>query len=189
MHGPINVKSPNNTSKWQIGFNSAFKGLSSVLRTLLCIRSLELKERLLQWALHCTSSATVNEPGIPVCTMTILWARESSNSGSVPGETKHFSLFHSASRLASVPTSLSLRQYRLFFHVNKTVDKCSQIFTYIYHEVYERLATSTSFSLLWHCGKTWAMASSFLRFLDHTRRVTTVGLLWMSDQLVAETSI
>jgi hypothetical protein len=27
MHGPINVKSPNNMSKWQMGFNSAFKGL------------------------------------------------------------------------------------------------------------------------------------------------------------------
>jgi hypothetical protein len=27
MHGPINVKSPNNTTKWQMGFNSAFKGL------------------------------------------------------------------------------------------------------------------------------------------------------------------
>jgi hypothetical protein len=27
MHGPINVKSPNNTSKWRMGFNSAFKGL------------------------------------------------------------------------------------------------------------------------------------------------------------------
>jgi hypothetical protein len=27
MRGPINVKSPNNTSKWQMGFNSAFKGL------------------------------------------------------------------------------------------------------------------------------------------------------------------
>jgi hypothetical protein len=27
MHGPMNVKSPNNTSKWQIGCNSAFKGL------------------------------------------------------------------------------------------------------------------------------------------------------------------
>jgi hypothetical protein len=26
-HGPINVKSPNNTSKWQMGFISAFKGL------------------------------------------------------------------------------------------------------------------------------------------------------------------
>jgi hypothetical protein len=28
MHGPMNVKSPNNTSKWQMGFNSAFKGLN-----------------------------------------------------------------------------------------------------------------------------------------------------------------
>jgi hypothetical protein len=27
MQVPINVKSPNNISKWQMGFNSAFKGL------------------------------------------------------------------------------------------------------------------------------------------------------------------
>jgi hypothetical protein len=27
MHGPIKVKSPNNSSKWQMGFNSAFNGL------------------------------------------------------------------------------------------------------------------------------------------------------------------
>jgi hypothetical protein len=27
MDEPINVKSPNNTSTWQMGFNSAFKGL------------------------------------------------------------------------------------------------------------------------------------------------------------------
>jgi hypothetical protein len=27
MHVPINVKSPNNISKWQMGFNSVFKGL------------------------------------------------------------------------------------------------------------------------------------------------------------------
>jgi hypothetical protein len=27
MHGPINVKSPNNNSEWQMEFNSAFKGL------------------------------------------------------------------------------------------------------------------------------------------------------------------
>jgi hypothetical protein len=27
MHGTINVKSPNNISKWQMGFNSAFIGL------------------------------------------------------------------------------------------------------------------------------------------------------------------
>jgi hypothetical protein len=28
MHGRINVKSSNNISKWQMGFNSAFKGLN-----------------------------------------------------------------------------------------------------------------------------------------------------------------
>jgi hypothetical protein len=28
MHVPIKVKSPNNISKWQMGFNSAFKGLN-----------------------------------------------------------------------------------------------------------------------------------------------------------------
>jgi hypothetical protein len=28
MHLPINVKSPNNISKWQMAFNSAFKGLN-----------------------------------------------------------------------------------------------------------------------------------------------------------------
>jgi hypothetical protein len=27
MHGPIKVKFPNNISEWQMGFNSAFKGL------------------------------------------------------------------------------------------------------------------------------------------------------------------
>jgi hypothetical protein len=36
MHGPINVKSPNNISRWQMGFNSAFKGLKGpeILTTL-----------------------------------------------------------------------------------------------------------------------------------------------------------
>jgi hypothetical protein len=28
MHGPVNVKSPNNTSKWHMGLNSTFKGLN-----------------------------------------------------------------------------------------------------------------------------------------------------------------
>jgi hypothetical protein len=28
MHGPINIKSPNNTSKWQMGLNLAFKELN-----------------------------------------------------------------------------------------------------------------------------------------------------------------
>jgi hypothetical protein len=38
------------------------------------------------------------------------------------------------------------------------------------------------------CGQMWAMASSFLRFLDHTKRRTTVGRTpWTSDQLVIKT--
>jgi hypothetical protein len=30
MHGHINIKSLNNTSKWHMGFNSAFKGLIGI---------------------------------------------------------------------------------------------------------------------------------------------------------------
>ena len=45
------------------------------------------------------------------------------------------------------------------------------------------------FSPLWRYGPTRAMAFSFLRFLDHTHNDApqSVGLLWKSDQLVAET--
>jgi hypothetical protein len=35
MHVPINVKSPNNISEWQMGFNSAFKGLTEEHRLRL----------------------------------------------------------------------------------------------------------------------------------------------------------
>jgi hypothetical protein len=37
------------------------------------------------------------------------------------------------------------------------------------------LSLSLSLSLLWRCDPTRAMASSFLRFLDHTQRRTTFG--------------
>jgi hypothetical protein len=37
MHVPINVKSPNNISKWQMGFNSAFKGLIYVYSMSVCV--------------------------------------------------------------------------------------------------------------------------------------------------------
>jgi hypothetical protein len=39
MHGPVNVKSPNNTSKWQMGFNSAFKGLSQLSRFIFGVKN------------------------------------------------------------------------------------------------------------------------------------------------------
>jgi hypothetical protein len=35
MQVPIKVKSPNNIGKWQMGFNSAFKGLT-VRKTSVC---------------------------------------------------------------------------------------------------------------------------------------------------------
>jgi hypothetical protein len=34
MHGPINVKSRNKISKWQMEFNSAFKGLNPICHLL-----------------------------------------------------------------------------------------------------------------------------------------------------------
>ena len=39
MHGTINVKSPNNISEWQMGFNSAFKGLSVETNTSVALLS------------------------------------------------------------------------------------------------------------------------------------------------------
>ena len=45
------------------------------------------------------------------------------------------------------------------------------------------------FFFLWSCGPTLAVASSFLRFLEHTEPRITVGrLLWTRDQCVAEAS-
>ena len=46
MHGPINVKSPNNnTSKWQMGSNSEFKGLNDSESWSLSLR-VEFRYRL-----------------------------------------------------------------------------------------------------------------------------------------------
>jgi hypothetical protein len=42
MHGPINVKSSNNTSKWRMGFNSAFKGLTEQWSTHVVRRVIQL---------------------------------------------------------------------------------------------------------------------------------------------------
>jgi hypothetical protein len=45
MHGPMNVKSPNNTSKWQMGFNSAFKGLSDSNGVIVAAEGREINSR------------------------------------------------------------------------------------------------------------------------------------------------
>jgi hypothetical protein len=46
MHGPINVESPNNINKWQMGFNSAFKGLNTTSLVARVERQLEDLESL-----------------------------------------------------------------------------------------------------------------------------------------------
>jgi hypothetical protein len=43
MHVLINVKSPNNISKWQMGFNSAFKGLSNNVVYIGLIQDVNVK--------------------------------------------------------------------------------------------------------------------------------------------------
>jgi hypothetical protein len=40
MHGPIKVKSPNNISKWQMGFNSAYKRLNAELNPICYLLAL-----------------------------------------------------------------------------------------------------------------------------------------------------
>jgi len=47
-----------------------------------------------------------------------------------------------------------------------------------------------SFVCFWRDSPQWARASSFTRFLDitHNDAPQSVGLLWASNQLVAETS-
>jgi hypothetical protein len=55
MHVPINVKSPNNISKWQMRFNSAFKGLIDLLSYIEADRSTSVfvfieRRRFMSWS-------------------------------------------------------------------------------------------------------------------------------------------
>ena len=66
-----------------------------------------------------------------------------------------------------------------FFHITK-IQLTITVFT---------LDIPLWFFLLWRCNPTRVMASSFLRFSrSHNDAAQSVGLLWTSDQLVAETS-
>jgi len=60
MHGPINVKSPNNTRKWEMGFNSAFKGLIMLTEAELLVRT----------ALSVDNTGTKREENIKLITST-----------------------------------------------------------------------------------------------------------------------
>jgi hypothetical protein len=63
MHGPVNVKSPNNTSKWQMRFNSAFKGL--ILSYRLAFRLASGNLCYIPWP------SNLSQPNYP----TVIWWR------------------------------------------------------------------------------------------------------------------
>ena len=67
-----------------------------------------------------------------------------------------------------------------FRMINARIVRYMYIYIYIYIYI---------FFFLWRCDPTRVMASSFLRFLDHTQRRTTVGRTPLDEWLlVAETS-
>jgi hypothetical protein len=49
MHGPMNVKFPNNTSKWQMEFNSEFKGLNWNINLWGCGDWIHLAQNRILW--------------------------------------------------------------------------------------------------------------------------------------------
>jgi hypothetical protein len=89
MHAPINVKSPNNISKWQMGFNSAFKGL----RGVYCVhKSLYIKCAYRWWTTWRLSSAYENLRSSTV------WAiRRQQQAGSSKALTPNYRHNHTAS--------------------------------------------------------------------------------------------
>jgi hypothetical protein len=72
----------------------------------------------------------------------------------------------------------------------KSTDVCKLDVNESVHRDTAMKITNEMHFFLWHCDPTLVMASSFLRFLDHTHNDApqSVGLLWTSNQLVAETS-
>jgi len=52
-----------------------------------------------------------------------------------------------------------------------------------------KIIVKTFFFFLWRCGPTRAMASSFLNFLDHTQRRTTVGRTTLDDGSASRTDL
>jgi hypothetical protein len=48
MRGPINVKSPNNITNWQMRFNSAFKGLIYIKWLKIANKKLEITDVLIE---------------------------------------------------------------------------------------------------------------------------------------------
>jgi hypothetical protein len=77
MHGPINVKSPNNTSKWQMGFNSAFKVLTRKPPHFEVRRIRRTDCLTISWVVTGSgvTSAVTSHFCHPSCVQTVQWFR------------------------------------------------------------------------------------------------------------------
>jgi hypothetical protein len=64
-------------------------------------------------------------------------------------------------------------------HTHTHTHTHTHIYIYIYIYIY----------FLWRYDPSWAMFSSFFRFVDHNDAPQSLGLLWTRDKLVTETSI
>jgi hypothetical protein len=75
MHGPINVKSPNNITKWQMGFNSAFKGLISYsFLPTMC----NISDKFIHSFIHSVVCLTTGPKPLPKPALHIVRSRASS---------------------------------------------------------------------------------------------------------------
>jgi hypothetical protein len=67
-------------------------------------------------------------------------------------------------------TNMGSQNTAIMLHVKGTSKHSSKFYTHYF----TKIRTGANF-FLWRCGPTKAMASSFMRFLDHTQRHITVG--------------
>jgi hypothetical protein len=65
MHLHINVKSPNNISKWQVGFNSTFEVLTTDITIAFCLYTEIPKTNMLK---HTNYKNSLSKFGYCICT-------------------------------------------------------------------------------------------------------------------------
>jgi hypothetical protein len=123
MHGPINVKSPNDISIWQMGFNSAFKGLKKTEQIITMRGILDCKP--LRWSRGSVLAFdTQVREFVPGRSRRIFRAKKMFSTPSFGGEVKPSvpcRSFTACKRFLNVTWKSAFRQnYRTFFAHSST---------------------------------------------------------------------
>jgi hypothetical protein len=106
MHLRIEVKSPNNISKWQVGFNSAFKGIMNLSRLSGCPKSSQRDAPLSVFLIFLRANLLKFRLCSPVYSVSL------SETASKPGS-DHMS--HSAHYVAHINYTIKIK-YHLVLH-------------------------------------------------------------------------